>query len=128
MIPNQENQMVSQPLRMPTEQDNPTPPHMQIVPPSESDGAATPAATHLSTVGMEVKNLNAWFGKSQVLYDIAMSIKPRQVTAIIGPSGCGKSTYVRCLNRMHETIPSARVEGLVQVGELDVYGRGTAAV
>jgi phosphate transport system ATP-binding protein len=129
MIPNQENQMVSQPLRMPTEQDNPTPPHMQIVPPAPVDGNANPSVPpHASTVGIEVKNLNAWFGKSQVLYDIAMSIKPRQVTAIIGPSGCGKSTYVRCLNRMHETIPSARVEGVVHVGDLDVYGRGTAAV
>jgi phosphate transport system ATP-binding protein len=127
MIPNQENQMVSQPLRMPTEQDNPTPPHMQIVPASES-GHVIETPAQASTVGIEVKNLNAWFGKSQVLYDIAMSIKPRQVTAIIGPSGCGKSTYVRCLNRMHETIPTARVEGLVCVGDLDVYGRGTAAV
>src|SRR3954452_980222 len=127
MIPNQENQMVSQPLRMPTEQDNPTPPHMQVVPSSNSD-QGVPAMTHVSTVGMEVKNLNAWFGKSQILYDIAMSIKPRQVTAIIGPSGCGKSTYVRCLNRMHETIPSARVEGDVKIGDLDVYGSGIAAV
>ena len=129
MIPDQEHQMVSQPLRMPTENENPTPPHMQIVPPTHPDpGPAASGTTHVSTVGIEVKNLNAWFGKAQVLYDIAMSIKPRQVTAIIGPSGCGKSTYVRCLNRMHETIPSARVEGLVQVGDLDVYGRSTPAV
>ena len=126
MIPNQENQMVSPLLRMPREEDNPTPPHIQV---AQADRTpTTPGLTHASTVGMEVKNLNAWFGKSQVLYDIAMSIKPRQVTAIIGPSGCGKSTYVRCLNRMHETIPTARVEGTVHVGDLDVYGRGTAAV
>ncbi|HYL91781.1 MAG TPA: phosphate ABC transporter ATP-binding protein PstB, partial [Alphaproteobacteria bacterium] len=49
-------------------------------------------------------------------------------TAIIGPSGCGKSTFVRCLNRMHETIPNARVEGEVKVGSLDVYGRGVSPV
>jgi phosphate transport system ATP-binding protein len=126
MIPDQENQMVSPPLRMPTE-DAPTPPHIEVVPPGVADHG-TEIGTTASTVGIEVKNLNAWFGKAQVLYEIAMSIKPRQVTAIIGPSGCGKSTYVRCLNRMHETIPTARVQGAVQVGDLDVYGRGTAAV
>jgi len=79
-------------------------------------------------VGMEVKNLNAWFGKAQVLQDIDMSIQPNKVTAIIGPSGCGKSTFVRCLNRMHETIPDARVIGEVKVGDLDVYAQDTIAV
>ena len=79
-------------------------------------------------VGIEVKGLNAWFSKAQVLQSIDMSVEPNHVTAIIGPSGCGKSTYVRCLNRMHETVPDARVEGDVQVGNIDVYGNGTAAV
>jgi phosphate transport system ATP-binding protein len=125
MIPDQENQMVSPPLRMPLEES--LPPHIDVMPQTAADRGTEHPITS-SAVGIEVKNLNAWFGKTQVLYDIAMSIKPRQVTAIIGPSGCGKSTYVRCLNRMHETIPTARVEGSVQVGDLDVYGRGTAAV
>src|SRR4051812_16200734 len=79
-------------------------------------------------VGIEVQSLNAWFGKAQVLQDIHMKVDANKVTAVIGPSGCGKSTYVRCLNRMHETIPDAKVAGRVQVGELDVYGKGTAAV
>jgi phosphate transport system ATP-binding protein len=79
-------------------------------------------------VGIEVRNLNAWFGKFQALQDINMHIEPSKATAIIGPSGCGKSTYVRCLNRMHETIPEASVEGDVRVGDLEVYGRATAAV
>jgi len=79
-------------------------------------------------VGIEVNNLNAWFGKAQVLSDIKMSVKPNQVTAIIGPSGCGKSTYVRCLNRMHETVADAKVSGDVTVGELNIYKNGTAAV
>ncbi len=79
-------------------------------------------------VGIEVKGLNAWFGKFHALQDIEMKIEAGKATAIIGPSGCGKSTYVRCLNRMHETLPDARVEGDVKVGELDVYGSGTAAV
>ncbi len=79
-------------------------------------------------VGIDVQELNAWFGKAQVLHDIKMKIEPGQVTAIIGPSGCGKSTYIRCLNRMHETIPDAHVSGQVKVGDLDVYDGATAAV
>ena len=79
-------------------------------------------------VGIDVQDLNAWFGKAQVLYDIKMKIEPGHVTAIIGPSGCGKSTYIRCLNRMHETLPDARVSGRVHVGDLDVYDSATAAV
>jgi phosphate transport system ATP-binding protein len=79
-------------------------------------------------VGIDVQDLNAWFGKNQVLHDIKMKIEPGHVTAIIGPSGCGKSTYIRCLNRMHETLPDAHVSGRVKVGELDVYDSATAAV
>ena len=73
-------------------------------------------------VGIEVKALNAWYGKHQSLNDINMSVPANHVTAVIGPSGCGKSTFVRCLNRMHETIPEARAEGTVKVGEMEVYG------
>ena len=76
-------------------------------------------------VGISVKTLNAWFGATQALYDIGMDVAANHATAIIGPSGCGKSTFVRCLNRMHETIPGARVEGEVRVGEMDVYGSGS---
>src|SRR6516162_2959588 len=72
-------------------------------------------------VGIEVQGLNAWYGKHLSLKDIDMSVPPNHVTAIIGPSGCGKSTFVRCLNRMHETIPGATVEGEVIVGDTDVY-------
>jgi phosphate transport system ATP-binding protein len=79
-------------------------------------------------VGIDVKDLKAWFGKVEVLHDIQMKIEPSHVTAIIGPSGCGKSTYIRCLNRMHETVPDARVSGEVKVGDLDVYAESTAAV
>jgi phosphate transport system ATP-binding protein len=79
-------------------------------------------------VGIDVQDLNAWFGKAQVLNDIKMKVEPGHVTAIIGPSGCGKSTYIRCLNRMHETLPDAHVSGRVIVGDLDVYDSATAAV
>ena len=79
-------------------------------------------------VGIEVRGLNAWYGKNQSLKSIDMTVAANHVTAVIGPSGCGKSTFVRCLNRMHETIPEARAEGSVKVGEMDVYGSGSDPV
>jgi len=79
-------------------------------------------------VGIEVKDLNAWFGKAQILKEINIKVGANAVTAVIGPSGCGKSTFIRCLNRMHETNPDARLTGSVQVGDIDVYKPGTDAV
>ena len=79
-------------------------------------------------VAIEVRGLNAWYGKNLALKDIDMSVQANHVTAVIGPSGCGKSTFVRCLNRMHETIPEARAEGDVKIGEIEVYGDGTDPV
>src|SRR5271169_3468686 len=79
-------------------------------------------------VGIEVRGLNAWYGKNLALKSIDMTVQANHVTAVIGPSGCGKSTFVRCLNRMHETIPEAHAEGLVKVGEMDVYGSGSDPV
>src|ERR1700688_4132582 len=76
-------------------------------------------------VGIKVEKLNAWFGKTQALYDITMEAPANHATAIIGPSGCGKSTFIRCLNRMHETNPEARVEGQVRIGGQEIYGNGT---
>ena len=77
-------------------------------------------------VTIHVENLNAWYGKVQALHDINLRFEPNHATALIGPSGCGKSTFIRCLNRMHETIPEARVNGRVRIGELDAYN-GTSA-
>jgi len=72
-------------------------------------------------VGIQVDNLNAWYGTNHTLMDINLHIPASQATALIGPSGCGKSTFVRCLNRMHETNPVARVTGSVRIGDLDIY-------
>jgi phosphate transport system ATP-binding protein len=77
-------------------------------------------------VGIQVESLSAWYGKSQALHDINLTVQANHATALIGPSGCGKSTFIRCLNRMHETSPEARVEGKVKIGELDAY-QGTTA-
>jgi phosphate ABC transporter, ATP-binding protein len=60
--------------------------------------------------------------------DISLPIIDRQVTAIIGPSGCGKSTFLRCLNRMHETVPTARVSGRVLLDERDIYAPGVSPI
>jgi len=72
-------------------------------------------------VGIEVTNLNAWYGANHTLQDINLPIPANHATALIGPSGCGKSTFVRCLNRMHETNPVAKVTGSVKIGDLDIY-------
>jgi phosphate transport system ATP-binding protein len=72
-------------------------------------------------VGINVRDLKAWFGATEALHGINMTMDANCVTAIIGPSGCGKSTFVRCLNRMHETIPGATVKGEVTVGDIDIY-------
>ena len=72
-------------------------------------------------VGIQVENLNAWYGSTQALHDIRLNMEANHATALIGPSGCGKSTFIRCLNRMHETTPGARVEGNVKIGQLDAY-------
>ncbi len=72
-------------------------------------------------VGIEVGNLNAWYGTNHTLQDVNLHIPANHATALIGPSGCGKSTFVRCLNRMHETNPIARVTGSVKMGDLDIY-------
>ncbi|MGE0405355.1 MAG: phosphate ABC transporter ATP-binding protein PstB [Candidatus Korobacteraceae bacterium] len=71
---------------------------------------------------LRANNLKAWFGAIQALKSITLDIPERHVTAIIGPSGCGKSTFVRCLNRMHEVLPNARVEGSVLLDGTDIYG------
>jgi phosphate transport system ATP-binding protein len=72
-------------------------------------------------VGIQVTNVNAWYGTNHALLDINLHIPANQATALIGPSGCGKSTFVRCLNRMHETNPIAKVTGSVRIGEIDIY-------
>src|SRR5258708_12433682 len=72
-------------------------------------------------VGITVEHVNAFYGKTQALFDINLVFQAHHATALIGPSGCGKSTFIRCLNRMHEPIPEARVTGSVRIGGIDAY-------
>jgi phosphate transport system ATP-binding protein len=69
-----------------------------------------------------VQHLDFYYGKSKALSDINLNIQPQQVTALIGPSGCGKSTFLRCLNRMNDTIAGTRVEGKILLHGEDIYG------
>ncbi len=77
---------------------------------------------------IEVNDLNVYYGKFKAVEGVSMVIEPRSVTAFIGPSGCGKSTFIRTLNRMHEVIPGAYVEGEVLVDGNDLYGPGVDPV
>ena len=77
---------------------------------------------------IEVKNLNVCYDDEPALSDICIGVPDRQITALIGPSGCGKSTFLRCLNRMNDTIPGARVEGLVLLDGQDIYAPGTDVI
>jgi phosphate transport system ATP-binding protein len=87
-----------------------------------------PAEKTIAPPRMRVGSLDAYFGSVHAVKGIDMQILDRQVTAIIGPSGCGKSTFLRCLNRMHETVPTARVEGEVELDGRDIYARGVNAI
>ncbi|MBI2866045.1 MAG: phosphate ABC transporter ATP-binding protein [Chloroflexi bacterium] len=75
-----------------------------------------------------VEGLRAWYGPLLALRDISLTIFERQVTSVIGPSGCGKSTFIRCLNRMHEVVPGARVTGKVILEGQDIYAPGVDPV
>ena len=70
---------------------------------------------------IEVQELNFYYGSFQALIDINIKIKPSSVTALIGPSGCGKSTFLRCLNRMNDTIAGVKVEGKILLDGEDIY-------
>ena len=77
---------------------------------------------------IEVNDLNVYYGKFKAVEDVSLKIEPRTVTAFIGPSGCGKSTFLRTLNRMHEVIPGAYVEGEVRIDGNNLYGPGVDPV
>jgi phosphate transport system ATP-binding protein len=89
-----------------------------------STSAAAPAATGR----IDVEHLDFWYGKTQALYDINLSIAPRAVTALIGPSGCGKSTFLRSINRLNELIPGARRSGEIRLDDENIYQKGIDVV
>jgi phosphate transport system ATP-binding protein len=75
-----------------------------------------------STPKIIAQHVNVFYGPKQALFDVNLTIKPYQVTALIGPSGCGKSTFLRCINRMNDMVPGCRVEGTFTLdGDINIY-------
>ncbi len=79
-------------------------------------------------VRMNVKNVNFYYGKEQTLFDVNLSVATNKVTALIGPSGCGKSTLLRAMNRMHETVQNARLEGEILLDGQDILKQNVTMV
>lgn len=77
---------------------------------------------------IDVDHLNFYYGNKPALSDISVTVHDRQITALIGPSGCGKSTFLRCLNRMNDTIPGTRMEGRILLDGQDIYAPDTDVV
>jgi phosphate transport system ATP-binding protein len=75
-------------------------------------------------LAMEAKNVSMWYGSKRAIDNLSMDMPAKAVTAIIGPSGCGKSTFIRALNRMHELVPRARIEGSVFLNGENLYANG----
>lgn len=86
-------------------------------------GGAQEAAPPTGT-SINVQNLSLTYQDHVTLKDVNVHIPPRSVTAIIGPSGCGKTTLLRCMNRMIDLVPGAKVSGSILLGDIDVFGRG----
>jgi phosphate transport system ATP-binding protein len=89
------------------------------------DHPADPLLVPKQLLGLDARNISAWFGTHKVLERVSLVMEPGTVTALIGPSGCGKSTFLRILNRMHEMVSIASLAGEVLLGGDDIYGPGT---
>ena len=97
-------------------------PQPEVVEPRDSGAAIFLNADGESLrLAMEAKNVSMWYGSKRVVDDLSLDMPAKSVTAIIGPSGCGKSTFIRALNRMHELVPHARVEGRVFLHGQNLY-------
>jgi len=103
---------------------------------STPDPAARFASPDGATVGtvttdnphMAARNVNVWYGDNHAIRDVTLQIGRNEVIALIGPSGCGKSTFLRCLNRMNDSIELARVTGEILLDDQDIYGRDVDVV
>jgi phosphate transport system ATP-binding protein len=97
-----------------------TPNHSTVtLPDPRSDEAKEPPSSREAK--MTTREVSVFYGDKQALKDVSIDIHDDRVTAFIGPSGCGKSTFLRCLNRMNDTIASARVAGHIELDGEDIY-------
>ena len=102
----------------------PMPPSMMTTPiVKAAAGSLVGAATKVSA-----RDVNVFYGDKQALFDVSLDIPDRSVTAFIGPSGCGKTTFLRCINRMNDTIDGCRVQGTLQIEGKDAYGKNVDPV
>ena len=88
--------------------------------PMRAPTVSAKASVAATPTRISVKDINAFYGQKQALHDVNLDIPDNAVTAFIGASGCGKSTLLRCLNRMNDTIPGARVEGQIRMDGIDI--------
>lgn len=105
--------------------------HLEIMPASASF-----SREHIQTVGdvfvdharIQCRNVDVYYGDKHAIQDVSLDVGRNEVIALIGPSGCGKSTFLRCLNRMNDTIPGCRVSGEIKLDGLDIYTGGLDVV
>src|SRR5947208_3861533 len=106
--------MIAAPMRQP-----------EVLEPREPAGAPlTDTEGEPLPLAMEAKNVSMWYGPKRAIDNLSLDMPAKAVTAIIGPSGCGKSTFIRALNRMHELVPHARIEGSVYLHGQNLYASG----
>ena len=86
-----------------------------------TEGVAPVAASPVRTAKIVARNVNVFYGDNHALKDVNVDVPERGVMAFIGPSGCGKSTFLRCINRMNDTIPSCRMTGKIEIDKEDIY-------
>ncbi len=98
-----------------------------MVQPAASAGAVN-IAGEPAKPKVTARNVNVFYGDKHALKDVDVDIPARSVMAFIGPSGCGKSTFLRCINRMNDTIPVARVTGKIDIDDLDIYDKSLDVV
>ena len=98
------------------------------VPADRASSATTAASAAAGQSKVTARKVNLWYGEKQALFDVDIDIATKEVTAFIGPSGCGKSTFLRCINRMNDTIPICRMKGEIRLEGTDIYDKSIDVV